>query len=185
MSSLIVKIGKIWNSAEGTTQKIDLDLQLGPHYLDFQTTTSLTGDLLLIKLKDEVSVLLSNANVSVTMNCSFCLKPFDQPINIESAERQFLGYKPSKIEDPADLFLIDLNKVTIDLTEMLRQEIILHFPLIPVCSESCKGLCQICGKDRNKAVCNCKVEDAKENKPFKNLKTILKKSALKSKSQNL
>jgi uncharacterized protein len=72
--------------------------------------------------------------------------------------------------------LIDKNKLEIDLTEALRQEIILHFPVVQVCSTRCKGLCPYCGKDRNKESCDCKdtQEDGQMTKPLANLKSLLK-----------
>jgi uncharacterized protein len=66
--------------------------------------------------------------------------------------------------------------MTIDLNEMLRQEIILHFPPNPLCSSRCKGLCQVCGKDKNKKLCTCTVDDGKVYKPFKDLKKIIRNS---------
>jgi len=41
---------------------------------------------------------------------------------------------------------------------LLRQEIILHFPVVSVCSKSCKGLCPVCGVDLNKENCSCDKE---------------------------
>ncbi|MEK7085982.1 MAG: DUF177 domain-containing protein, partial [Patescibacteria group bacterium] len=62
----------------------------------------------------------------------------------------------------------------IDLGEFLRQEIILHFPLIPVCSKSCKGLCPTCGKDKNKEDCDCPKRETEGYKPLAVLKKLIK-----------
>lgn len=43
----------------------------------------------------------------------------------------------------------------VDLTEDLRESIILAFPSYPVCSPDCKGLCPQCGMDLNKSECEC------------------------------
>ena len=43
-----------------------------------------------------------------------------------------------------------------DLTEELRECIILSFPSNPLCSEDCKGLCPHCGADLNKGPCHCR-----------------------------
>lgn len=43
----------------------------------------------------------------------------------------------------------------IDLTDLLRECIILSFPSNPVCREDCKGLCPKCGKNLNKETCTC------------------------------
>lgn len=44
---------------------------------------------------------------------------------------------------------------TVDTTDDLRQEIILSYPLKPLCSSDCLGLCVKCGENLNKGKCNC------------------------------
>jgi len=42
-----------------------------------------------------------------------------------------------------------------DLTELLRQSILLALPMRPLCSEECKGLCPHCGANLNEGPCGC------------------------------
>ena len=45
---------------------------------------------------------------------------------------------------------------TIDLTESVREDIILHFPVKPLCKNSCPGLCPVCGASLSgDAKCDC------------------------------
>jgi uncharacterized protein len=41
----------------------------------------------------------------------------------------------------------------IDLTEMVREEVVLALPLAPLCQDDCLGLCPECGADRNDRDC--------------------------------
>ena len=84
-----------------------------------------------------------------------------QKIHVPGAERQFYLKKPKHVEDPNDLYLVETKHQTIDLNEALRQEFLLHFPIIPVCSKSCKGMCP-------------KEEKIPDNKPLAQLKKLLK-----------
>lgn len=175
---LVFKIAKIWGRPEGSTEKHELDLHLDFDPKEISAVSNLTADLMIIKLKDELSVLLSNGFIEVNTACSLCLKEFVQGVKIRKAERQFLKSPPSKFDensiDQADIFLIDLKGMSIDLSEMIRQEIILHFASFPVCSDSCKGLCQYCGQNKNEKSCKCKPEDLNTQSPFKDLKKLLK-----------
>ena len=45
---------------------------------------------------------------------------------------------------------------TLDLTDEVRETIILAFPNYPLCGESCRGLCPRCGVNLNRAKCGCK-----------------------------
>ena len=55
----------------------------------------------------------------------------------------------------------------IDLTEGIREDILLTFPQSFHCSEDCKGLCPVCGQNLNLGQCSCEVqtdgEDRDEN----------------------
>jgi uncharacterized metal-binding protein YceD (DUF177 family) len=41
----------------------------------------------------------------------------------------------------------------VDITEDVRQEIILAYPMIPLCDPACKGLCRSCGANLNRVSC--------------------------------
>jgi uncharacterized protein len=62
----------------------------------------------------------------------------------------------------------------VELAEMLREHIILSTPMQPLCREECRGLCPVCGQDRNEHPCRC-IEAAQKN-PFAILQERLKKS---------
>jgi len=44
---------------------------------------------------------------------------------------------------------------SVDLTEEMREAIILAFPNYPVCKPGCRGLCSVCGISLNREKCNC------------------------------
>lgn len=46
----------------------------------------------------------------------------------------------------------------IDLTDDVREGIILTLSDYPICQENCKGVCQKCGKNLNEGPCNCPKE---------------------------
>ena len=45
----------------------------------------------------------------------------------------------------------------IDLTQMVRESIILELPLAPLCRADCAGICPVCGANRNDDPCSCEV----------------------------
>ena len=44
---------------------------------------------------------------------------------------------------------------TIDLGEVVREQFYLALPMKPLCRETCKGLCPVCGANRNRETCTC------------------------------
>lgn len=177
-NTLVFDISQMTNLNVGDKETYSFEAPLT--FDAFTAKSSVTGKAEIMRIEDGFNTRLLDLEVSVEFECDLCLKKFDQKIAIKSAERIFLFKTPEKIDDTNDLYLINSKEMTIDVTELLRQEIILHFPLIPVCSKSCKGICPVCGKDRNKTACKCQpekeVEAAMENKPLAGLKDLLKKS---------
>lgn len=52
---------------------------------------------------------------------------------------------------------LEINEKTefADLTDELRQSIILSLPSYPVCRQDCQGVCATCGKNLNEGPCTC------------------------------
>ena len=49
----------------------------------------------------------------------------------------------------------DVNDEPVDITEDIREDVVLMFPDSFHCSESCKGICPICGQNLNEGECGC------------------------------
>lgn len=62
--------------------------------------------------------------------------------------------------------IIQVEGDTFDLDELVSSNVILNLPMKHLCSEDCKGLCPICGKNLNEGPCGCKREI---NSPFSKL----------------
>jgi uncharacterized protein len=46
------------------------------------------------------------------------------------------------------------------LEDILREQVMLLMPMQRVCAEACRGICPVCGCNRNETACECKVEAA-------------------------
>ncbi len=87
------------------------------------------------------------ATVEVTTECRRCLSRSVSPLEVEMRELFESDYK----EEEGDTYPI--NGDYVDLTEMLRDAVVLALPAAPLCSPECKGLCQVCGANLNEADC--------------------------------
>jgi uncharacterized protein len=123
-------------------------------------------------LKDEVKVtarvekagrkILVSGNVKtyLELECSRCLEHFTFPID-EKFQIVFEPYAPSDITDveielqKQDLDIETYKDDMIELDTIIREQILLALPMIPVCSDACKGLCPHCGENLNFQTCSC------------------------------
>ena len=50
----------------------------------------------------------------------------------------------------------------VDITEDVRQEVILAYPMRPLCRLDCKGLCRTCGQNLNERMCRHQASQPRE-----------------------
>lgn len=70
------------------------------------------------------------------LTCARCLEEFTSTL---TAEAMF-----SYAVQPTDV---------VDITDDVRQEVILAYPMVPVCQPACQGLCSVCGQNLNVGTC--------------------------------
>ena len=51
------------------------------------------------------------------------------------------------------------EEAELDITDDIREAIVLNLPTFPLCDDECKGLCPKCGKNLNKGPCGCTEEE--------------------------
>lgn len=110
----------------------------------------------------------------ISFVCSRCLVPYEYPL-----EARFdLVYLPEELEEPKeeldsqDLETSFYYSRRVDLKEVILEQLNLSFPVKPLCSEDCRGLCPVCGKDINSGACTCETETPDER--LAKLKIFLK-----------
>jgi len=94
------------------------------------------------------------------LQCGYCLEFFTAAIEsdfyVECQPVTAIDMEEGEHELCAsDLDVAFYENDEIDLTELVREQVLLGIPMNPVCSRSCKGLCPVCGVNRNKQNCDC------------------------------
>lgn len=170
----VFEVGGLFRGDQGTRQKFNFDEE---NTLEFdekvKPASKISADITLMRLQDGIHVHVENMQLSLEFVCSKCANDFVKKIAIPSAERVYFFEKEKEDPDMFDIFYVNMKALTIDIADFLRQEIILHFPTIPVCSKSCKGLCPTCGANLNEKNCSCD-KHPKEEKPLAVLKNLYK-----------
>jgi uncharacterized protein len=118
-------------------------------------------DVKVEKLRKDI-LLQGNVKGQLELECSRCLNHFLVPVN-ESFQLIFQPFSPRTTEEEIELVKQDLDVAfykddIIDLTEIVREQILLSIPMIAVCDQSCRGLCPHCGQNLNQKTCQCVTE---------------------------
>ncbi len=92
-----------------------------------------------VNLVGKTLVVQGKLTTTAVLECNRCLKRFDCGVDVED----YLFSREVKFGE------------TVDLTESIREDIIITLPMKWLCSPDCRGLCPVCGQDLNVLNCNC------------------------------
>ncbi|MFI5281341.1 MAG: YceD family protein, partial [Gemmatimonadales bacterium] len=88
----------------------------------------------------------------VRLECRRCLVGIELPI---SESRGLVFAADEETPDGDGCYTISPRTRVLDLTETLREELILAVPPFVECRPDCKGLCPRCGANLNDGPCDC------------------------------
>lgn len=91
---------------------------------------------------------------NVELVCSRCLKKTKQ----------------SLVSNKFNLMLDVRDIDNVDISDDIREEILMLLPVKPLCRDDCSGICPKCGQDLNIKKCSCKIE--KQDLRWSNLNKI-------------
>ena len=118
--------------------------------------TPVTADVIVIKVGDEI-LIKGRIATALSFVCSRCLSPFEFPVD----SRFDIVYFPEEMDlmteqlesDDVNQYYYDSRKV--DLHEIVLEQLNLTFPVKPLCSPDCQGICPVCGKIVKDGECSC------------------------------
>lgn len=95
--------------------------------------------------------------------CSRCAEPISVPIADSFTIHYTEASRTSCAEEvelhAADMDVDVMQDDRLDLTTLLRENVLLSVPQQPVCRVECRGLCPHCGINLNDASCRCHLQD--------------------------
>lgn len=98
------------------------------------------------------------------IGCRRCINPMEVAVDI-TFEDSFVTlerYRETKAEHQiagSDLDVSVFDGEKIDISEIVREQILLNMPTHLLCDENCAGLCEKCGVNKNTEKCQCEHED--------------------------
>ncbi len=115
-----------------------------------QLSLELTGEQGSLLVRGEIAAELELA-------CSRCAEDFVLPMRLTMNE--VIPLASDEDQDGCWNFAyLDRERDELDLSELSIQVLLENLPLQPLCSQECRGLCPICGKNLNSGDCDCQVE---------------------------
>ena len=131
----------------------------GPEGTGLKLVGPLRGEILIIPT-GAGAVARGTIEVDYETQCARCLKPLRRTLKIQIDRECSL----KQIDDPASYHPDEGPDITpvpilsgeiVDLSELIREAIVINAPVRELCSEDCKGICPRCGANLNEGECQC------------------------------
>jgi uncharacterized protein len=116
---------------------------------------------------DEVRVE-GRVTANLEAECDRCLTPAAFAVDASFD----LFYKPAEVESGADEIALDEGEAEmgfyempgLELEDILREQVLLQLPMQKLCRPDCKGICAVCGGNRNEVECQCETQHDRDDR---------------------
>lgn len=116
----------------------------GPVAVRLKATYAGTGEI----------VVRGTVEGALRQECRRCLEPVPGSLS-EELTMVFVPSDSPGAEDDGDVRIFGANAAELDLGDSIREEVVLAIDPFVVCEPECKGLCPMCGVNRNTETCSC------------------------------
>lgn len=153
MSALRVQLATL---ADGHSQ---LHFEVAPAEVGLdpeQWPASIVLDAEVDRRGDQIT-LRGRVMTGIEEDCARCLRSFSDSLESEfTAIADRSGeHSPDDAQQMDDYLLFHDGRV-LELDELAREQAVLSRPMLSLCQPDCRGLCPLCGANRNENPCQCK-----------------------------
>ena len=169
MTGLRFNVAGLLKEGAGATREYALEAtpsELAALLEDATPVAPLRGTVRLLRTQRSIFVR-GRLTTRVQVECSRCLTETEVPLAFDVEDEFFpeidvtTGHALPKPDDNGLGFMIDANH-ELDLSESVRQHLLLELPMQAICRETCAGLCPRCGANLNEGPCGCADDEIDE-----------------------
>ena len=142
---MVIELRKFF---EGDDIRLDIDYEFNSEDELFSSSVKVKG---YIKNSSGIVSLDVMSHVTITDDCAKCAKKVKNEMSVPSKHILVTHLN----DEDNDEFIV-CEDMTLNLDELICEDIYLAMPMRVLCKEDCKGLCPYCGVDLNETTCSCK-----------------------------
>lgn len=147
INHLRINVGFIIHETVGYTR--DFPLEFPSIHLPPDLDVEQFSGVVRVSRAQQGLVVHVQAQGLTTTLCGRCLVDFEQRLRADFTD--LYAFSP-KLASESGLVLPETGQL--DLAPSIREELLLSIPINPVCRSDCKGLCPVCGENRNLVQCD-------------------------------
>ena len=135
-------------------------LDLGDERTRISGPVTVTGKL---RLRGAELVITGHLDGRVAVECDRCLKHVESSMNADFTCEYISGqmYESNNVAEltEEEMTVSVFDGEAIDVDEIVKEQILLSVPTRTLCRQDCKGICPVCGNDKNERDCNCETTE--------------------------
>lgn len=136
-------------------QDVDIDMnEFVTGYGRFPILRKTPVSVSVTHVKERKFKITGKGSVVFEVPCDRCLEPVETEVLLDFVKNVDLDVPDGEQADELD----ETNYIdgyTLDADKLIRGEILIGWPTKILCSEDCKGICNVCGQNLNQGTCNC------------------------------
>ena len=113
-----------------------------------------------VRLSGQELFVTGRLEAAAQVECDRCLKPVEVDVDSDFSLEYITGkdYESSQTAELGEeaMAISVFDGESIDVDEIVREQLLLAVPSRRLCRDDCKGICPECGTDLNSGSCNCK-----------------------------
>ncbi len=136
-------------------QDVDIDMtEFRMRYGSFPILKKTPVSIRMTHVKERKFRITGRGRVTLEIPCDRCLEPVEKEIVLNFVKDIDLDVPDGgQTEELDETNYID--GYTLDADKLVCGEILIGWPTKILCSEDCKGICNVCGQNLNQGACDC------------------------------
>ena len=105
-------------------------------------------------LREKEFDVIVETKMNLDLSCDRCLRSVNHQVDIQGSRHVNLECSEAELTEELDESNF-IQGFHLNVEQLLLSELILSWPTKILCSEECKGLCNVCGGSKNTGCCDC------------------------------
>ena len=150
-------------------RKVRFDETFQPGSIDFSdaeirqvTPLHAEGSATLLAHTDGEVRIRGGFQVQMEAECDRCLGkaifPLDSSFDLFYRPMSYIAREEEVGIDEGEAEIGFYEGAGLAVADIVKEQVLLNLPMQRVCSEACKGICPVCGANRNEVDCQCEVK---------------------------
>lgn len=133
------------------------ETQVSPSEVNLQENEEFSNPIEITHLVDRIGdeiFVKTRLRTQAELTCDRCLDQYKMSID-ETIDALLTHDDELTEHEEEDIYLVTQSTREIDISEPVRQTLLLAIPFKKLCRDDCKGLCPRCGANLNHDPCSC------------------------------